>query len=220
MRVHINTSRPNSLIPFDHIPQLVGAIHKWLGENNPWHGQTSLSSFSWLQGGRKENGGLNFHNGARFFVSSHDDDFIKCIIKGAMADPEMFSSMTVQDIQIRETPIFHAGQEVFSVASPVLVKRKIGGRFEHCLFDDPSSEKEMTKTMITKLNKAGIKSEGVSVAFDQRYAAGQTKLVNYNGIKSRASVCPITIKGSPEQLAFAWNVGVGNSTGIGFGALN
>ena len=27
------------------------------------------------------------------------------------------------------------------------------------------------------------------------------------------------LKGSPEQIAFAWDVGVGNSTGIGFGAL-
>jgi CRISPR/Cas system endoribonuclease Cas6 (RAMP superfamily) len=30
----------------------------------------------------------------------------------------------------------------------------------------------------------------------------------------------VIIKGTPEQLAFAWNVGLGNSTGIGFGALN
>ena len=41
-----------------------------------------------------------------------------------------------------------------------------------------------------------------------------------NGIKNKASICPVIVKGTSEQIAFAWNVGVGNSTGIGFGALN
>jgi CRISPR/Cas system endoribonuclease Cas6 (RAMP superfamily) len=31
--------------------------------------------------------------------------------------------------------------------------------------------------------------------------------------------CPIIIKGKPETKLFAWNVGLGNSTGIGFGAI-
>ena len=44
-------------------------------------------------------------------------------------------------------------------------------------------------------------------------------MVTYNGIKNRASLVPIVIEGTTEQITFAWSVGLGNSTGIGFGAL-
>lgn len=219
MRIYISTNNKTT-VPFDHTPLLVGTIHKWLGENNPWHGRTSLASFSWLQGGRKRNGGLYFPNGASFFISAYDDTFIKNIIKGAMDDPQLFASMEVRDIQIRETPIFDTSESVFSVASPVLIKKKEGSRVKHCLFDDPESNEVLTQSMRKKMSIAGMDDSGMSIRFDPEYQSAHSKLVNYNGIKNRASVCPVIIKGTPEQIAFAWNVGVGNSTGIGFGALN
>ncbi|MGN9307593.1 CRISPR-associated endoribonuclease Cas6 [Enterococcus faecium] len=57
------------------------------------------------------------------------------------------------------------------------------------------------------------------MSFDRTYYAAKTKLVYYKNIGNKTSICPVIIEGTPEQIAFAWNVGVGNSTGIGFGAL-
>ncbi len=59
----------------------------------------------------------------------------------------------------------------------------------------------------------------VEVSFDTSYENPKTKLVNYKGINIRASFCPVIVKGHPRAVQFAWEVGVGNSTGIGFGAL-
>ena len=42
---------------------------------------------------------------------------------------------------------------------------------------------------------------------------------NYNGVENKASWCPVIVEGKPETKAFAWNVGLGNSTGIGLGAI-
>jgi CRISPR-associated endoribonuclease Cas6 len=67
--------------------------------------------------------------------------------------------------------------------------------------------------------KAGLQDNTLDIRFDTSYSGAKTKLISYGKIKNRVSVCPIIIKGTPETKAFAWNVGVGNSTGIGFGAL-
>ncbi|MEQ8469688.1 MAG: CRISPR-associated endoribonuclease Cas6 [Marinoscillum sp.] len=220
MRIIIKTSENHEVVHFDHIPYLVGAIHKWLGVNNSVHGTVSLYSFSWLNGGRKENGGLNFPSGASFFISAHDENLIKQIINGAMEQPELFAGMRVQEIKIQNTPFFEGDEERFPVASPVLIKKKEEDRVKHCLFDDPDANEYLTQSMHKKMDIAGIDPAGLSISFDPDYRSAHTKLVNYNGIKNRASVCPVRVKGSPEQIAFVWNVGVGNSTGIGFGALN
>lgn len=220
MRLHFKLSTNKSILSFDHIPSLVGVVHKWLGANNSLHGATSLYSFSWLQGGRKGNGGLYFPKGANFFISAHDENLVKQVIKGAMEQPALFAGMQVQEVRIQNTPSFDREEEYFSVASPVLIKMKEEDRVKHCLFDDPESNAALTQSMQKKMGIAGINSSGFSISFDHDYRSAHTKLVNYNGIKNRASVCPVIVKGTPEQIAFAWDVGVGNSTGIGFGALN
>lgn len=220
MRIYIKTCANKEGVSFDHIPQLVGAIHKWIGQSNEVHGQIPFHSFSWLQGGRKGNGGLYFPKGATFFISAFDENLLKQIIQGIRDDPSLFSGMVVQEIRIQQTPVFSGGSECFNVASPVLVKVKNGDRVKHCLFDDPLSNDALTQSMIRKMELAGVDVEGLSISFDQEYRSAHTKLINYKGVKNRANVCPVIVNGSDEQLAFIWNVGIGHSTGIGFGAIN
>lgn len=220
MRIYIKTCANKEGVSFDHIPQLVGTIHKWIGAQNDYHGSTSMYSFSWLQGGRKGNGGLYFPKGASFFISAYDENLLKQIIQGIREEPSLFAGMVVQEIRIQQTPDFSGGSECFNVASPVLVKVKEGERIKHCLYDDPLSNEALTQSMVRKLELAGIDSAGLSIEFDQEYRSAHTKLINYKGVKNRANICPVLVKGSNEQIAFIWNVGIGHSTGIGFGALN
>jgi CRISPR-associated endoribonuclease Cas6 len=218
MRIHLRITKNRSIVPFDHIPILVGSLHKWLGENE-WHNQMSFHSFSWLKGAAKGNNGLYFPTGAEWFISSHDLAFTKRLILGIQNDPTINYGLSVNDITIQQDPEFKESHS-FTLASPVLIKRKDGEKTRHFLFSDKESDNFLTETLTTKLEKAGLHSSGVSVSFNKDYHSPKTKLVNYNGIGNKASVCPVTIKGTPEQIAFAWNVGIGNSTGIGFGALN
>jgi len=218
MRIHLSLSKPQKSIPFDHQPSLVGAIHKWLGENEI-HGRTSLHSFSSLVGGKKSGEGLIFPYSPKWFISAHNNEVIKTIIRGIQIDPIINFGLEVIEVVIQDNPIL-GNMEKFSVASPVFIKRRIGESVKHFTFEDADSDIHLTETLITKLNKAGLNSENIEVCFDRSYSRPLTKLINYNGIKNRASICPVIVRGSPEQVLFAWNVGVGNSTGIGFGALN
>jgi CRISPR-associated endoribonuclease Cas6 len=218
MRIHLSTSSSNSIVPFDHLPSIVGALHKWLGANNEWHHKTSLYSFSWLRGGSPKDGGLSFPQGAQWFISSYDDNFVKALLAGIQDTPEINYGLTVRSITIQEDPVF-PDKRTFLLASPVLIKRRDGEKIEHIVYTDPRSDQFITDTLVTKLKIAGIKADGIQASFERNYHASRTKMVNYNGIRNRSSLCPVTIEGTPEQLAFVWNVGVGNSTGIGFGAL-
>lgn len=141
------------------------------------------------------------------------------MITGIQKDPRISFGLTVKSITIREDPTFNESH-TFALASPVLIKRREGERIKHYTFFDEGAGDLLTETLITKLKKANLNYDGVQISFDHNYASPKTMLVNYNGIGNKTSFCPVTIKGTPEQIAFAWNVGIGNSTGIGFGALN
>jgi CRISPR-associated endoribonuclease Cas6 len=218
MRIHLTLSKNQSIVPFNHTPALVGTLHKWLGENE-WHNEVSLYSFSWLKGASTGNNGLYFQRGGEWFISSYSTEFIKKLIEGIQNDPTINYGISVKSITIQENPVFDKTR-AFTVASPILIKRREGDKTRHYLFSDDEAGNLLTETLTTKLKKAGMNPDGVQISFDKSYPSPKTKLVNYNGIGNKASVCPVIVKGTPEQIAFAWNVGVGNSTGIGFGALN
>ena len=217
MRVHLKLKSDLQTIPFNYQPQLAGAFHKWIGQNN-LHDATSLYSFSWLQGGEKNRDGLVFKQGASLHFSAYDDQIIKKLIEGIQQDPTINFGLTVSEVIIQQTPEF-GSKEVFFLASPVLIKRTEREREIHFTYDQLDSDMLLTETLKTKLRKAGLDDDNTTVAFDRTYPKAKTKLVYYKNIGNKANICPIIIEGTPEQIAFAWNVGVGNSTGIGFGAL-
>jgi CRISPR-associated endoribonuclease Cas6 len=217
MRIQINIKSQNNPVPLNYQPAITGAIHKWIGKNEV-HDKTSMYSFSWLKGGNRKGRNLIFENETSFQFSSYDNEIVKSIITGIQNDPTINYGLEVCEIVIQETPLF-SKNEIFFVSSPVLVKRSYDEREIHFTYDNVESDGLLTETMKTKLTRAGLNADNVQVGFDRNYSGAKTKLVYYKKIGNKANICPIIIHGTPEQIEFAWNVGVGNSTGIGFGSL-
>ncbi|WP_343690421.1 CRISPR-associated endoribonuclease Cas6 [Chitinophaga sp.] len=217
MRLHLKLLSGGPHVPFNYQVYLTGAIHKWLGKNDH-HGSMGMYSFSWLKGGSAKKDGLCFPQGATWEISAYHSTFLKQLINGIQQHPEIAFGLIVTDVTIKETPNFPSSQTFF-VNSPVLVKRTINNKDYHYTFDHPDCEKMLTETLQHKLNLAELPSAGVKVKFQTDYPAAHTKVIYYKSIGNRVNICPVIIEGTSEQLAFAWEVGVGNSTGIGFGAL-
>ncbi len=217
MRIYLKLSKNEAIVPYNYQINLVGALHKWLGENEE-HGHLSMYSFSWLRGGASMKKGLNFPRGADWFISAYDQGFIKKAVKGIMEDPVIAFGMNVTGVEIVCPPAFNPIHR-FMLASPVFIKRTIGERQKHYVFNEPEADALMTETLKNKMRVAGLNDDGLEIRFDRRYSAAKTTVCAYKNIKNRANYCPVIIQGNGEQLAFAWEVGVGNSTGIGFGAL-
>src|SRR5699024_11201008 len=79
----------------------------------------------------------------------------------------------------------------------------------------------LKKVMLHKMKEAQIsaKHHDFDICFDPNYKHPKTKLVTIKGIKNRASMCPVVMRGTPKALEFAWTVGIGELTGTGFGSL-
>lgn len=211
-------SKANQIIDFNYLPLLTGCVHKWIGKSNLQHGKVSLYSFSFLQNVNVVKNGIKLKDGSYFMLSFFDVDLTKIVVRNILESPDMFYGAKVYDIYIQETPNF-SDKERFLLSSPVLIKRFKGDDNIHYTFSDDKSDEYLTETLKTKAKIAGINSENTKVYFDRSYHSPKTKIISYKGIQNKVNVCPVIIEGTPEVIAFAWHVGIGNSTGIGFGAL-
>lgn len=222
MRIHLKLTKNLEPFPFLHQHLIVGKIHSWIG-NNKLHGEIGQFSFSRLDNGRKKDNYLDFMDGSAMFISNWKNDFIKKIVNSIQKDNRFLYGMLVNEIILQETPTLE-NIERFDIASPVFIKRTYDRRDKHFTFQDKESGQYLTETLHNKMLAAGFdKDESLQVDFDENYQNKKTQLIQYkkaeNIIKNRCNWCPVIIQGKPESKQFAWNAGIGNSTGIGFGAL-
>lgn len=219
MRIYLRTTPNSQPVPVDYQQKLVGTIHKWIGADNNLHNDLSLYSFSWLQGSKLEGKSLQFRHGASFFISFYEESVIKDIVRTILRDPQMFCGMAVSDVQIVETPDL-SNKTLFYCGSPVFIKRRLeDGRVRQYNFNDVESARLMKETLINKMRHAGLEDDSLDIRFDTTYRGKRLKFIRYHGVGNKASMCPVLISGRVETKQFVWNVGVGNCTGIGFGAI-
>ena len=217
MRIHLKLSPNTEPVPFDYQGHLVQQFHKWLGSDNPVHDELSLYSLSWLWGSKPTKRGFNFRNGGDWFISAYDDELIKKLIDSIMKNPAFAFGMSVQELTMQMTPTFQAKTH-FRVASPVFIKRNIADEQKYFYHSDKEANQLLTETLQNKLKKANLNTD-VQVRFDERYRNPKVDGILYKGSRKKGSVCPVIVEGSAEAVGFAWNVGIGSETGIGFGAL-
>jgi len=218
MRIYLKLSYNKYPVPFTYQEQLTATLHKWLKDSSVHEG-VSLYSFSQLMNGKMENRALNFNNGSAFFISCWDVNMIRRLIRAIKEDPELGFGMYVREVVIKENPDL-TKIEYFRIASPILIHRKKENKHLYYYYDDEDSGRMLTNTIKTKMSAANLESDdSLSIEFDRSYKGASKKRVNYKGISNPVSICPVIIKGSNLSKQFIWNVGLGNSTGIGFGAI-
>lgn len=218
MRICINTTSNNEIIPFDYQQKLIGVLHKWLG-NNELHDSISMYSFSWLMNGKITTTGYNFERGAKWFLSFVDDKYLKTVVKTILDDPAMFGGLVVSDVSILEDPDLSQRSQ-FYVASPIFIKRKVEDNIKYYTFEDVEANQLMIDTINHKMELSGLPiDETLKISFDLSYSKKKIKKVRIHKIDCKCNMCPVIIEGKESTKNFIWNVGVGNSTGAGFGAI-
>ncbi len=220
MRLNLRLSPNTEPVPFDHLHQLTGALHKWLGENEV-HDGLSLYSFGWLAGGKPRGKALQFPGGTEWNVSFLSDEAADRVRMGIRKDPLATAGMRVFEIREQIVPPFGPAER-FHVDGAVLTRRNRddGGR-DHLTFEDEAADETLTRTLRHKLETAGLDGEHTraTARFDRDYEKARTKLVTIKGIDYRTSECPVVIEGTPVAVQAAWLIGVGELTGMGLGAL-
>lgn len=216
MRVYIKLNANKTLINYNYQELLTGVIHKWLGEDNEIHGKSAKFCFSWLQNTKADKSGIRLTNDSYFFIGAYNSEIIKRIMRGVLESPEMFNGVSVKEVILQEPPVFKE-VEHFLMASPIFLKRKEDEK--HLTFEDEEFEEALNNNCETKFKKAGIDIEGFEIKLDPDNHFRTTKMVTYNGIGNKTTLAPVVIKGNRAQIEYLWSVGLGHSTGIGFGTL-
>lgn len=219
MRVYFHLSPNTRIVPFNYQHSLVGAFHKWLGHNE-LHDDISLYSLSWLSKGQaRGKKGLDFPNGSTFQVSAPDRGLLHDLVQGVFEGHLVNWGMKVGEMTIQRTPDFGESHR-FVVESPVLVKRRrMEGKHDQYYFPgDPDTDTFLTETLRNKLRRAQL-DDSVVVRFDPDYSNPRIKMITFKGVDIKATYCPVIVEGNARAVQFAWETGVGNSTGAGFGAL-
>ena len=164
--------------------------------------------------------GIVFDNGARFFISFHDPDRIRQIVRTILEDPVMFEGLIVTDVSIQPDPDL-SNCEFFKIGSPVFIQRRLeDGSNKHYTYEDTVAGNLLEETLRHKMQVAGLPDDRtLKISFATEYPKKKIKTIYYNGIGNRTSWCPVRIQGKPETKVFAWATGIGNSTGAGFGSI-
>ena len=195
MRIYVKTTPNKELVSFNYQSKLTGALHKWIGKNE-LHGKPALYSFSWLFNAEANKEGLNYPNGAKFFISFHDEKYLKRVVSSILSDTDMCFGMKVIDITIEEKPDL-TNKTLFLCASPIFVRR-----FEpetnmdiYYTFKDEKVGTLLEETLLHKMELADIpKDESLKIKFDLSYPNAKTKIINYKGINNRVNICPVSIE--------------------------
>lgn len=229
MRIKIDFTANNVVVPFDYIKNLNGYLHKILGENNKFHDKTSIYSTSFLHGGEMQlnKKGFNFPNGASWYVSSPDNEFITIFINSIYKNPNFAYGMELKKVTLLNYEL-RSNNNVFKfkTQTPVLLKYFDVEKRKHVFLtfeDDVNVVSLQMKNIImkkAKLHNFEINANDFEISFDYEYEKKKIKWIKVKGIFNKASVCPILIKTDNREIVdFIYNVGVGYSSGSGFGAL-
>jgi|AntRauTorckE6833_2_1112554.scaffolds.fasta_scaffold58336_2 CRISPR-associated endoribonuclease Cas6 len=221
MRIKIqlkNLGDVTATLPINNQHLLTGYFHKCLGINNEYHdGIYNNYSLSTLRGGRmnEDKETVSFEKGAHFFVSSMDSEFIDKISIGVFSNPNFGHGLKFKSIDSIEEQ-FYNGYNHFKTLSPILFKKD--NSFINV--DDDQYESKLQKYIKYKLSKIdsslNLSDFKISVT---KHKSNKIKLIDYKGIKNKASLFQFTLFTNKKVAKTLYNYGVGKSTGCGFGTI-
>lgn len=216
-------SRPKRVIPYQHHHKVVGAFHKWLGEN-VLHDQTSLYSISWLMGGRAKKTGLKFMKNPILHVSTPIPMIIHELAAGIVYDPSFIYDMEVIDSSAVETiPDFeNEVSGTFELSTPLFVKDYETSKFGLYISKNVDIiNSQINSLMRRKLYIAGLSELPLqlSVIADDTVKEKTFQYIKDGKMLYHSANCNVKVNFSGHSTAvkFAAEVGIGNSTGIGYG---
>jgi CRISPR-associated endoribonuclease Cas6 len=221
MRLKILLSPTKNELPINNQHLVNSFIHRALGKNNDYHDTKNDYSISSLQGGKwvKNTNRISFDNGGYITISSLDEKFINNILIN------LYSTIFYEDIKIIGIEfvdeVFSNGWNHFSTLSPFLIKTYIDKKKYSFLTLNDVDFKDKVKTyLINKISKINPKLnlDGFDVEIID-HKSHKVKKVLVKNVINLANQCQISIFCSIEVAKLLYNIGIGQSTGSGFGTI-
>lgn len=217
MRLKINLTNPTTEVPVNNQHELNGFIHTILGKGNPYHDTMSDYSISSLQGGKLKDDKktLRFESNPYFFVASQNKDFLDDFITGAMTRSASFFGMKFNgfDVGCDFQPNRYC-DDIITI-SPILIRDQNDRKIT---FDNPNWIDCIKENCIGKLKHHGIVDPTFNIELIKTEKSKQ-KCIWVGTVFNPCSSVRLKVFGKKKTRETLYCLGIGNSTGSGFGAV-
>lgn len=213
------------LVPFDYRQMLVSFLHKKiLNKNNKYHDDVSLYTISPLFNSETTKEGLLFNEGAIWYIRTPHFEFFKdAFLKGKNAlGSELGHGLFLKEINQQMEDFEGVDRLNIGASNIFLGQNPETEKRDHVTFkhDDNLSKSILKRIFLTKAKKINpnFNENDIEISFD-RSKDMKTRAVKFGGGVNIVSDARLNIIGTPEALSIIYGVGVGLSTGIGFGYI-
>lgn len=220
MRLKLEFSKPTEPISVNNQHLVNSYIHRLLGNNNKYHDVKSNYCVSPLCGGKlTPEKTLLFDKNPYIIVSSQDLEFLNTLMVGLMNEKifccgsEFLKSTIIQEE-------FYNGWNHFFTLSPVLLKQQNKGeRVKFITINDKNYVDLLKQQIVNKLEKidSNLDLSDFEIVIDDKGKKMRKVLVK--NVINHASSFKISIKTNKIVAEKLYNLGLGQSTGSGFGCI-
>jgi len=187
----------------------------WLGRDNALHDATSLYSLGQIKGGRPANGNLYFSGDAFLLFSALNETSVNQVLAGAFGSGVL--GFAVRNVQIIPDRVVD-GWAHYVMASPVHLRSRDKA------FLTSTEEVGALADAILRVGRLKLGLAGLSV--DELRAASiiwkphrkRSAATHFDNYIIKSIVCDVALDASPEGHRVLQTVGIGQLTGMGFGA--
>jgi CRISPR-associated endoribonuclease Cas6 len=217
MRIRINLTYPTAEVPVNNQHYLNGFIFASFGENCERHNAFSDYNITSLQGGKlnKDKKTLSFIDSNPYFYISGNDEFIGFAVAAFANSTASFFGMRFNNLDVTED--FNVNEYFDNVVtvSPIIVKNKDGKKIT---FKDTSWLSCLMDNCKKKLSHIGIDDTTFKIEVINPHKAKE-KCIWVGDIFNVCSNVRLKIYGSKKARIALYNMGLGGSTGSGFGGI-
>ncbi|MCK5560154.1 MAG: CRISPR-associated endoribonuclease Cas6 [Thermoplasmata archaeon] len=236
MRAKVTVEKINTVpLPYDHLYFLSAMLYSRLAESNitlanETHSHTGFKFYNFSQIIPNSNfsstkNGINFRDGY-FIISSPDTAFIRSYAEGLLQKPEFKlgdAKFILKKVEILKMPNFNGKRIRLKTLSPVYVKtkREVDGKLvEWDLY--PSDGKfyvNVQKNLLERYEEFYNKKPENGYFEIAKIHWSKPKRVKIKDNYRRCSMMDFELAADSELVQFAYDAGLGEKTGVGFGCL-
>lgn len=205
----------------------VSYINNSLPENNSHTNERCEYSISSLIGGEKISNNITKFNGIAYFfvtVPTYNTNFLAIIRKGIKNNLNKIGGVLQYDKCCYINDTFNSNYVYISTISPIINRSKK----VPISIDDPNYLNILNKNTINKLEEVSnkynlnlnLKNFKIEFATDKlNRNKNHNKTTFYKGVKLLGGMCMLKITTNSDVMSILYGLGLGMSTGIGFGAI-
>lgn len=213
MILKIILTKPNINIPINNQKELNSFIHRCLGENNKYHDTFSDYSISSLQGGKlNENKFLIFSDNPYIICNTNNMEFITSLIDGLNRGVKFFD-MKLEKLLFDDFIVNEFYDKVITI-SPILIKYN---NYKITHYHEKWLETLINQSK-NKLNKLGVVDDTFDIKI-RNFQNAKEKSIYVGNVFNPSTMISLIIYGKPNTRKTLYNLGLGNSTGSGFGCV-